>query len=117
VCGARLHPAGDEPAGGGGDPVLAEAVAQLRAYFAGERTGFEVPVAVPPAAGGEFEQAVWAELARIPYGEQRTYGEAFRRLAAFEETARETASLVQALIQDTFAGIGAGTLRPVAASD
>lgn len=53
--------------------VLAEAVDQLRAYFEGSRTTFDLPVSIP--AGGELEQAVWAELLRIPYGEMRTYGE------------------------------------------
>jgi methylated-DNA-[protein]-cysteine S-methyltransferase len=53
--------------------VLAEAVDQLRAYFDGGRTTFDLTVSIP--AGGELEQAVWAELLRIPYGEMRTYGE------------------------------------------
>jgi methylated-DNA-[protein]-cysteine S-methyltransferase len=59
------------PAGG----VLAEAVSQLRAYFAGERTEFALPLSVTNEVGSEFERAVWAELARIPYGEMCTYGE------------------------------------------
>jgi methylated-DNA-[protein]-cysteine S-methyltransferase len=55
------------------DPVLAEALAQLRAYFAGTRTSFDLPLADPP--GSAFERAVWAELARIPYGRTVTYGQ------------------------------------------
>lgn len=54
--------------------LLAEAVAQLRAYFAGQRTGFDLPLAIPEDRSSDFERAVWAELARIPYGEMRTYG-------------------------------------------
>lgn len=74
----RLRPTGSELASAA--PVsrgstLAEALAQLRAYFAGERTAFEVPVSIPAGQGSEFERAVWAELARIPYGEQHTYGQ------------------------------------------
>jgi methylated-DNA-[protein]-cysteine S-methyltransferase len=61
----------DAPAGG----LLAEAVAQLRSYFVGERTEFALPLSVPDEVGSEFERAVWAELARIPYGEMKTYGE------------------------------------------
>ncbi|HEY8474994.1 MAG TPA: methylated-DNA--[protein]-cysteine S-methyltransferase [Natronosporangium sp.] len=55
--------------------LLATAVDQLRAYFAGERTEFTLPLSVPDTAGSDFERAVWAEIARIPYGEMRTYGE------------------------------------------
>jgi methylated-DNA-[protein]-cysteine S-methyltransferase len=55
------------------DPVVAGAVAQLRAYFDGSAAGFTVPVVI--GGGSEFDRAVWAELARIPYGEMRTYGQ------------------------------------------
>jgi methylated-DNA-[protein]-cysteine S-methyltransferase len=55
--------------------VLAEAVAQLRAYFAGDRIEFDLPLSIPDDRGSEFERAVWEELLRIPYGEMRTYGE------------------------------------------
>ncbi|GIF08851.1 methylated-DNA--[protein]-cysteine S-methyltransferase [Actinoplanes siamensis] len=54
-------------------PEAAHPVAeQLRAYFAGELTDFTVPVET--RGGSEFERAVWAEIARIPYGEMLTYG-------------------------------------------
>ncbi|MEO3745923.1 methylated-DNA--[protein]-cysteine S-methyltransferase [Plantactinospora sp. B5E13] len=56
-----------------GEPVLAAAVAELRAYFAGELTGFTVPLHVRQGSG--FERAVWTEMTTIPYGETRTYGE------------------------------------------
>jgi methylated-DNA-[protein]-cysteine S-methyltransferase len=65
------HAAPPVPASG----LLAEAASQLRAYFAGERTKFALPLSVPDSAGSDFERAVWAVLARIPYGEMRTYGE------------------------------------------
>jgi methylated-DNA-[protein]-cysteine S-methyltransferase len=48
------------------DPVLAAATTQLREYFAGTRTSFELPLAMH---GNEFEQRVWAALRAIPYGE------------------------------------------------
>jgi methylated-DNA-[protein]-cysteine S-methyltransferase len=51
--------------------------AQLREYFAGERTAFDLPLS---AHGNAFEQLVWAELARIPYGETASYGEIARRI-------------------------------------
>jgi methylated-DNA-[protein]-cysteine S-methyltransferase len=53
--------------------VLADAVGQLRAYFAEELTEFSVPLSVRRGSG--FERAVWREIANIPYGETRTYGE------------------------------------------
>jgi methylated-DNA-[protein]-cysteine S-methyltransferase len=48
------------------------ATAELRAYFAGELTDFTVPVEM--RGGSDFERAVWAEIAKIPYGEMVTYG-------------------------------------------
>jgi len=46
---------------------------ELAAYFAGELTVFTVPVEMRGGSG--FERAVWAEIAKIPYGEMLTYGE------------------------------------------
>ena len=46
---------------------------QLRAYFAGQLMEFAVPVEM--RGGSEFERSVWAEIARVPYGEMITYGE------------------------------------------
>lgn len=48
------------------------AVRELEAYFAGDLTDFTVPVEM--RGGSEFERAVWAEIAKIPYGEMVTYG-------------------------------------------
>ena len=48
------------------------ATSELTEYFAGRLTSFSVPVAL--RGGTAFEQAVWAEIARIPYGEMITYG-------------------------------------------
>jgi methylated-DNA-[protein]-cysteine S-methyltransferase len=53
------------------DAACAEVTAQLDEYFAGARQGFAL--ALRPI-GSDFELAVWHELARIPYGETRTYG-------------------------------------------
>jgi methylated-DNA-[protein]-cysteine S-methyltransferase len=57
--------------------ALDAAAAQLREYLAGERTDFDLRL-LPH--GNEFEQAVWAELLRIPYGETTSYGEIARRI-------------------------------------
>jgi len=55
----------------------AEVRRQLAEYFAGERREFDLRLA---PEGTPFERAVWAELARIPFGETRSYGEIARTL-------------------------------------
>ena len=55
-----------------GDPSPHPATAELTSYFAGSLTEFTVPVEM--RGGSSFEQAVWAEIAKIPYGEMITYG-------------------------------------------
>src|SRR3954452_24903813 len=54
------------------DPRFAPLAAELAEYFAGERTAFDLPLR---PRGSAFEQLVWAELLRIPYGETASYGE------------------------------------------
>jgi len=55
-----------------GSPLLAEAARQLDAYFAGQLTDFDLPLA---PAGSRFEQRVWAAMQTIPYGQTRCYGD------------------------------------------
>ena len=66
-----------EPGAGGDAAVLAAAAAQLREYFAGTRHEFDLPLDLE---GTEFQQRAWTALAKIPYGETRSYGEQARRL-------------------------------------
>jgi methylated-DNA-[protein]-cysteine S-methyltransferase len=54
------------------DDAFPDAVEQLRAYFGGERTGFELALDL---VGTDFQRRVWAALQTIPYGETRSYGE------------------------------------------
>lgn len=56
---------------------LAAALVQLREYFSRIRRAFDLPLDV---RGTEFQQAVWTEIARIPYGATTTYGEIARRV-------------------------------------
>lgn len=49
---------------------LAQAAAQLDAYFQGWLQIFDLPLA---PAGSDFQRRVWAELARIPYGSRISY--------------------------------------------
>jgi methylated-DNA-[protein]-cysteine S-methyltransferase len=75
----RLDFGGRELAAADGDEgaALDDAAAQLSEYLAGERTTFDLPLR---ASGNAFERLVWAELARIPYGETASYGEIARRI-------------------------------------
>jgi methylated-DNA-[protein]-cysteine S-methyltransferase len=56
---------------------VAQTVTQLREYFAGSRTEFNLPLAVE---GTPFQRAVWRALQEIPYGETISYGELARRV-------------------------------------
>ena len=58
-------------------PVLKETVTQLEEYFTGERTEFDVPMELD---GTPFQQDVWRQLSRIPYGQTISYGELARRV-------------------------------------
>ncbi|MGP0032550.1 MAG: methylated-DNA--[protein]-cysteine S-methyltransferase [Acidimicrobiales bacterium] len=58
-------------------PVLRDTATQLDEYFAGARTRFDVPLELD---GTAFQQEVWRELSRIPYGETISYGELARRV-------------------------------------
>lgn len=66
-----------EAADGALPAALAEAKRQLEEYFAGERREFDLPLG---AGGTEFQQRVWAELRRIPFGETISYGELAARI-------------------------------------
>jgi len=50
---------------------------ELRAYFEGERREFTLPLS---ARGTPFQEKVWAELQRIPYGHTISYDELARRI-------------------------------------
>jgi len=62
------------------DPVLAAAADQVRAWFAGERTAFDLPLDL--AAATDFQRRAWLALAEVPYATTRSYGEQARVLGA-----------------------------------
>ncbi len=82
---------GAEPPVGSAEPVIAvehggsgaaeahlgQALRELAEYFAGQRQTFTV--ALDPRGPAMF-QTVWAEVARVDYGETRAYGEIARAL-------------------------------------
>ena len=56
----------------GNDPVLDEAVRQVRDYFDGRLIRFDLPLA---PSGTPFQHRVWTAMAEIPFGQTRSYGE------------------------------------------
>lgn len=71
LVGLYLHDRAAPPATEQRSPVLVRAAAQLAEYFAGRRTAFDLALA---PGGTSFQARVWRALARIPYGETRSYG-------------------------------------------
>lgn len=67
----QAHPPADRSEWVPEPGAFPDAVAQLRAYFAGERTEFDLPLRLE---GTPFQQTVWAALREIPYGETWSYG-------------------------------------------
>jgi methylated-DNA-[protein]-cysteine S-methyltransferase len=62
----------------GSSPVLEEAARQLREWFAGERTAFDLPLDLDGATA--FQRRAWLALADVPYGTTRSYGAQARAL-------------------------------------
>lgn len=60
-------------------PVLVDAERQLREYFAGERTTFDLTL---DFAGTEFQKKVWRALLTIPFGETRSYGQIAKQIGS-----------------------------------
>lgn len=52
-------------------PVLVQAIAQLREYFAGTRSTFDLPLDLQRGTG--FQQSVWRALLAIPAGRTSSY--------------------------------------------
>jgi AraC family transcriptional regulator of adaptative response/methylated-DNA-[protein]-cysteine methyltransferase len=52
---------------------------ELTRYFAGTLTRFQVPLCYP---GTAFQEAVWKELLKIPYGETRSYEDLARAVGS-----------------------------------
>lgn len=51
-------------------PLLREVNAQLQSYFAGKLKEFDLPLA---PYGTNFQQSVWQQLQKIPYGKTCSY--------------------------------------------
>jgi len=62
------------------DKVARRLVSELAAYFRGDASRFLTPLDLD--AGTEFQQKVWEELQRIPFGATISYGELARRVGS-----------------------------------
>jgi methylated-DNA-[protein]-cysteine S-methyltransferase len=60
-------------------PMLRAAQRQLKDYLAGKQRSFALPL---HSAGTTFQQKVWKQIARIPFGQMITYSELARRAGA-----------------------------------
>lgn len=58
-------------------PFLRKAEQQLKEYFAGKRTAFDVKLDM---RGTVFQMQAWRELQKIPYGKTISYGEQAARM-------------------------------------
>ena len=52
--------------------VADQAASELGQYFTGQRTSFDVAVAL---LGTDFQKSVWREIERVSFGETKTYAE------------------------------------------
>jgi len=68
--------------------VLKEAKRQLETYFDGEIMEFDLPI---QTQGTAFQQKVWQEISKIPYGKTITYGEIARTVSSDQETSHARA--------------------------
>jgi methylated-DNA-[protein]-cysteine S-methyltransferase len=64
-CSEKEHEEADTP-------LLERASQQIREYFAGSRTEFDLPLSL---AGTPFQVSVWQALQNIPYGRTVSYGQ------------------------------------------
>ena len=65
--------------GGTETPLLKRASRELADYFSGRRTTFTIPLA---PNGTAFQKKVWREMAKIPCGRTRTYGELAKKIGS-----------------------------------
>ena len=92
----------------GASPLLDRLESQLGEYLAGTRREFDLPLDIP---GSAFQERVWAELRRIPYGETISYRQLTERVdagAAYRAVGRANGSNRVAVIVPCHRVIAAG---------
>lgn len=73
----QRHRPPQESFGEPGTAPFGPVIEQLAEYFAGQRSEFDVVMAL---TGTPFQRTVWAALREIPYGETVSYGELAERI-------------------------------------
>ncbi len=63
------------------NPIIQEAIKQLEEYFFGERKVFDLPLKI---FGSPFQEAVWKELLKIPYGMTLSYGNVAKNIGNYK---------------------------------
>ena len=71
------HPVLPQPDWNRDEAPFVEVIRQLRAYFGGELTKFDVPLALQ---GTPFQLRVWQALCAIPYGATISYGDLAKQI-------------------------------------
>jgi methylated-DNA-[protein]-cysteine S-methyltransferase len=71
INGERAKPAGKSKP----NAILKRAEKQMKEYFAGKRTQFDLPLA---PSGTDFQMRVWKAMQKIPFGQVLTYGQLAR---------------------------------------
>ncbi len=92
----------------GTSPLLDRLALQLDEYFSGSRHEFDLPLDIP---GSSFQERVWSELLRIPYGETISYRQLAERVdagAAYRAVGRANGSNRVAIIVPCHRVIAAG---------
>ena len=81
IRGARVEEivflSGEIPHGAPANALAQRVVDQLQAYCADSSSQIDLPLVIE---GTDFQRRVWDQIARIPPGSKRTYGELARRL-------------------------------------
>jgi methylated-DNA-[protein]-cysteine S-methyltransferase len=72
LTGLRLAKEGEWQTAKSENKIIRQTCSQLDEYFAGKRKTFELPLA---PAGTGFQEKVWEELQRIPYGKTISYAQ------------------------------------------
>ncbi|QLY33251.1 methylated-DNA--[protein]-cysteine S-methyltransferase [Nocardia huaxiensis] len=75
------------------DAAFSTITEQLRAYFSGASTAFDIEFA---SGGTEFQQRVWRALDEIPYGATVSYGEVTAKIGEPRERVRAVAGAIGA---------------------
>jgi methylated-DNA-[protein]-cysteine S-methyltransferase len=75
------------------DAAFAGAARWFHEYFAGDRTGFDLPWT---SSGSPFQERVWEALSAVPYGTTTTYGEVAARIGAPRDRIRAVGAAIGA---------------------